>query len=89
MAESSTWMVYILECSDTTFYTGITTDVHRRFAAHQAGKGGKYTRSHTPIKVVYTEHQPSRSEASKREAIIKQLTRNQKMQLVEKYKEQT
>jgi putative endonuclease len=89
MEHLNTWLVYILECSDNTFYTGITKDVENRFAAHQAGKGAKYTRSHTPMKVVYIEQQTSRSAASKREAIIKQLTRQQKMQLVEAYKEQS
>ena len=87
MENQSTWIIYILECSDNTFYTGITKDVAKRFAAHQAGKGAKYTRSHTPMSVVYTEYQTSRSEASKREGIIKQLTRQQKMKLLEAYKE--
>lgn len=73
------WYVYILLCADNSLYTGITNDVNKRFADHKAGKGGKYTRSHTPIKIIYTEPFPTKSEALKRELEIKHWTRSQKI----------
>jgi putative endonuclease len=72
------YYVYILECTDGTLYTGITTDVKRRFAEHQAGTGGAYTRSRGARRMIYTEKHPDRSAASKREAAIKKLARAQK-----------
>ncbi len=60
----------------------ITTDVERRFKEHQAGKGGHYTRSHKPVKIVYTEKAKDRSSALKREAEIKRWPRAQKLQLI-------
>jgi putative endonuclease len=63
-------------------YTGITTDVTRRFEEHKAGKGGNYTRTHKPVKVLYTEKQPDRGSALKREAEIKKLPRKRKESLV-------
>ena len=50
-----TWIVYILRCKDDTLYTGITDDLARRMAAHNSGKGAKYTRGRGPVEVVYTE----------------------------------
>lgn len=76
------YFVYILKCKDGTLYTGITTDVKRRFAEHKAGKGGAYTRSHVPVKVVYKEKKRNRSTASKRESQIKNLSRKQKLQII-------
>jgi len=76
--------VYILECADGSLYTGITTDVERRFAEHKAGTGGHYTRSRVVKKVVYTEKQSDRSSASKREAEIKRLSRAQKFLLIKR-----
>jgi putative endonuclease len=75
------YYVYILECADGTLYTGITTDVKRRLAEHKAGTGGAYTRSHGARRMVYSESQPDRSSASKREAAIKKLSRAQKSSL--------
>jgi len=49
------WTVYILECADNTFYTGITTDLDRRVAEHNSGVGAKYTKGRGPMKVVYAE----------------------------------
>lgn len=63
-------------------YTGITLDVTKRFAVHARGKGGKYTRTHPPVKVVYTERVSSRSEALKRELEIKKLNSQQKIFLI-------
>ena len=78
--------LYILECSDKSLYTGITTDVHRRFAEHKALKGGHYTSSKRAVKIVYTEEHPNRSVASKREAEIKSLKRNKKLELIKNKK---
>ncbi len=65
------YCVYILECEDGSLYTGITTDMQRRFQEHQDGAGAAYTRAHKPVRIVYTEEHPDRSSASKREAEIK------------------
>lgn len=73
------WFVYILLCKGGSLYTGIAKDPKKRFLEHRNGKGGAYTRSHTPIRIVYQEPQPSRSAALKREAEIKQWGRQRKM----------
>lgn len=70
--------VYVLECSDGTYYTGYTTDVERRVAEHDAGDGAKYTRGRTPVELVYTERFESKSAAMSREYEIKQLSRAEK-----------
>lgn len=72
------WYVYILRCGDGSLYTGITDDVERRLAAHQAGRGAKYTRGRGPLELVYREEQPDRSAASRREDQIKHLPRAEK-----------
>lgn len=78
------YYVYILVCSDNTFYTGITTDLERRVCEHNTDlKGSKYTRVRRPVKIVYTEKADSRSSASKREYEIKSLARVSKQKLVE------
>lgn len=79
------WWVYILECRDGTLYTGCTDDVPRRLAAHNAGRGAKYTRSRTPVLLRYCEEQPDRSAALRREAAIKRLTRTEKQALIAGY----
>ena len=79
------WWVYILECRDRTLYTGCTDDVPRRLAAHNAGRGAKYTRSRTPVTLRYREEQPDRSAALRREAEIKRLTRTEKQTLIAGY----
>jgi putative endonuclease len=75
------YSVYILKCVDGSLYTGITTDIKRRFNEHKMGKGGHYTRSHPPKKLLHVESQPSRGAALKREAAIKRLSRAQKLAL--------
>jgi len=75
------WIVYILECSDNTLYTGITKDIERRMAEHENGTGAKYTKGRGPFKVVYSELQPTMSHALKREAEIKSLDRSAKQKL--------
>lgn len=74
--------VYIVECSDGTLYTGWTTDVEARVATHNSGCGAKYTRTRTPVKLVYSEELENKSAALKREAAIKKLPRAKKMQLI-------
>ncbi len=76
------YFVYLIECSDTSLYTGITTDLERRFREHQEGKGGHYTSSRGVVRIAYSEQQPDRSAALKREAQIKSWTRAQKMELL-------
>lgn len=80
------YFVYILKCRDGSFYTGITTDVNRRFSEHKAGKGGSYTRSKNVDKILYTEEQPDRSNALKREKEIKSWRREKKLNLINKNK---
>ena len=75
------WVVYIVECSDNTLYTGITKDMKRRMAEHENGTGAKYTKGRGPFKVVYSELQPTMSHALKREAEIKSLDRSAKQKL--------
>jgi predicted GIY-YIG superfamily endonuclease len=75
--------VYIVRCADGTLYTGWTTDVARRVAQHNAGRGARYTRVHRPVALVYREEMPDRSAAMRREAAIKKLDRERKERLVE------
>lgn len=75
---------YILSCADGTLYTGWTNNLERRLAAHNAGKGGKYTRVRLPVTLVYHEEFPTKEEAMAREWAIKQLTRAQKLKLIER-----
>ena len=76
------WTLYILRCADGSLYTGITNDVDARIAAHEAGKGAKYTRGRGPFQMVYTEDFATRSEASSREMHIKRMDRAQKLALL-------
>jgi putative endonuclease len=76
------WIVYILRCGDGTLYTGITNDLERRIAAHQRGTASRYTRSRLPVDLACHEPANSRGEALKREAAIKRLTREQKLELI-------
>lgn len=74
--------VYMLCCGDGSLYTGWTNDLAARLAAHQAGRGGKYTRSHLPVVLVYSEILPSRQEAMRREWHIKHMSRAEKLALI-------
>lgn len=74
--------VYILKCSDGTFYTGWTTDIEARVNTHNSGSGAKYTRGRRPVSLVYYEELPDKSAALKREAAIKRLPRNKKLELI-------
>ena len=77
------WVVYILECSDKTLYTGITNNIEKRVEQHNNGQeGAKYTRARRPVKCVYKEPQLNRSAATKREIAIKKLSRSEKLKLI-------
>lgn len=76
-------LVYILECSDQTFYTGYTVNLEKRLKLHNLGKGAKYTRGRTPCTVVYVETFTTKRLAMQREYAIKQLTRKEKIALIE------
>lgn len=76
------YFVYIIKCKDGTMYTGITTDVKRRFFEHKNGKGGHYTRSRGVVRLLHMEKAKNRSIASKREAQIKKLSRQEKLNLI-------
>ncbi len=78
----SMWYVYIIKCSDKSLYTGITNDVARRVKVHNSRKGGKYTRSRLPVKLLYKEICQTKSEALKREIKIKSLSRKEKLELL-------
>lgn len=80
---SETYFVYLLRCRDGTLYCGSTNNLERRVKAHNSGKGAKYTRARRPVSLVYSEELPSKSEALRREAALKKLTRQQKLALIE------
>lgn len=82
------YFVYILKCKDNSLYTGYTTDPKRRLKEHNLGKGAKYTRSRKPVKMVYLEKLNTLNEALKREYKIKTLNRNEKIFLIEKFREE-
>ncbi|MGM9536921.1 MAG: GIY-YIG nuclease family protein [Candidatus Onthomonas sp.] len=80
--KTGTYYVYILQCGDGTYYTGSTTDLERRLAAHTEGRGAKYTRGRGPLRLVYREELESWSAALRREAAIKKLSRAEKTALI-------
>ena len=80
------WFVYILECNDGTYYTGITNDLDKRLAAHNEGNGAKYTCVRRPVRLMVSFEATDRSAASKEEYRIKQLTRKEKEKLIKENK---
>lgn len=82
--QNKSWVLYILECSDQSLYTGITNRLEVRIEAHQNGTGARYTRGRLPITLVYTEDCTDRSDASKRECAVKKLSKSKKLVLVKK-----
>jgi predicted GIY-YIG superfamily endonuclease len=78
---SKPWFVYMLRCSDGTFYTGITNDVDRRLNAHRFGKGARYTRTRLPLELIYREKCRGRSAALVREYKMKAYPRSKKEKL--------
>ena len=79
---SMNWSVYIILCTDNTFYTGITIDVAERFNQHAAGQGAKYFRGRQPKQLVYIEPGHNRSSATKREIDLKKLSREEKSRII-------
>jgi len=79
----SRWFVYILRCSDGTFYTGSTSDPYRRLSQHEQGTGAKYTRGRSPLEMIYCQPCESKSDALKKEYAIKQLSRPEKEALIQ------
>nr|CAA6803439.1 MAG: Endonuclease [uncultured Thiotrichaceae bacterium] len=78
------WHTYILQCADGSLYTGVTTDLDRRIDEHNhSAKGAKYTRARRPVLLVYSEACQTRSAACSREFKIKQLTKKQKLELID------
>ncbi|HBT82564.1 MAG: endonuclease [Desulfuromonadales bacterium GWD2_61_12] len=77
-----TWSLYIIRCSDGSLYTGITTNVPRRWRQHAAGRGAKYLRGRAPLQLVYVEGGYTRSSATRREIAVKKLNREQKLALI-------
>ncbi len=75
------WYVYIVACKDAKLYTGITNNLKRRLKEHNLGKGCKFTRARAPVKLVYRQVLLNRSSALKREAAIKRLKRERKLEL--------
>jgi putative endonuclease len=80
----SPWLVYIVRCADGSLYTGITNDLAARLKKHNAGTGAKYTRARRPVRLVWSEKKSSEGAARRREAMIKRLTRLEKLRLVGK-----
>ena len=74
--------MYVLECRDGSYYTGYTTDVRRRLAVHNSGKGAKYTRARLPVKLIYAQGFSSKAEAMSAEALLKRKKRSQKEQFL-------
>ncbi len=76
---------YILKCRDGTLYTGWTNNLEKRIAAHNSGKGAKYTRTRKPVRLVYYEIFEEKEEAMKREYAIKHMSRKEKEKLIEHF----
>ena len=80
--ETNKHYAYMLLCADGTIYSGYTTDPERRAAAHNSGRGAKYTRSRLPVELVFSECFPTKSEALKHEAALKKLGHAEKLLLI-------
>ncbi|PZP62481.1 MAG: hypothetical protein DI597_06315 [Pseudoxanthomonas spadix] len=78
MPAPAPWFVYLLECRNGSYYCGITTDVPARFAAHQQGRGARYTRAHPPLRILASRAYPDRASAARAEWQVKQLPRARK-----------
>ena len=76
---------YLLECADGTLYCGWTNSLEKRLAAHGRGAGSKYTRARLPVRLVWCEAFETKSEAMRREAAVKKMTRAQKEALIASY----
>lgn len=79
------WWIYIVECADGSYYTGISPDINKRIQKHNNGTGAKYTNSRKPVELIYFEKHENRSAATKREIELKKLTHQEKNKLVKKF----
>jgi putative endonuclease len=79
---SNPFTLYILQCSDGTFYTGVAKDLEKRLKVHESGKGSKYVRAKLPFKLIYSKIFENKVDAMKEEYRIKQLTKKQKLELI-------
>lgn len=79
------FFAYLVRCADGTLYGGYTTDLQKRLAAHNSGKGAKYTRSRLPVELVWWEECPTKEAAMSREWYVKRLTREQKLALIAEF----
>ncbi len=83
MTESkNNWHLYLVRCADDTIYTGISIDVSARVTKHNSGRGAKYTQTRLPVRLIYSESQPDRISAMKREIQVKRWNRKMKEKLV-------
>jgi putative endonuclease len=85
MDQKNKYYLYVLECNDSTLYTGYTNDVERRVAVHNSGKGAKYTKARVPVTCVFHQQFETKSEAMKAEYAFKKLTRKQKLDYIRSY----
>ena len=85
MDPKNKYYLYVLECNDSTLYTGYTNNVERRVAVHNSGKGAKYTKARVPVTCVFHQQFETKSEAMKAEYAFKQLTRKQKLDYIRSY----
>lgn len=82
------WWVYIVQCADDTYYTGLTHDIHQRINQHNSGVkagGAKYTGSRGPVQLIYLQQYSSHIEAARREIEIKKLKRHEKQKLIDQF----
>lgn len=86
MMKNDPWFVYIVKCSDSSLYTGVTTKLELRIQRHNSKTGAKYTRTRTPVTLAYFEKHQDRSSAQKREYEIKQLSKEQKIILCQSFR---
>jgi len=81
-AAGAVWSLYVLECGDGSFYTGVTTDIDRRLREHQEGTASRYTRTRRPVVLAYREKCGTRSQSLARECAVKSLSRRRKEELI-------
>jgi len=87
MNDEGKYFCYILECSDGTLYCGYTNDLKKRVDVHNSGKGAKYTKTRLPVEMIHWESFFTKSQALKREHVIKKMSRKQKLQLIDDWDE--
>lgn len=79
MSRSNQWCLYLLECANGAYYAGVTNDLEARFAAHQSGRGAKFTRANPPVRILASRPCKDRSDALRAECAVKALPRHKKL----------